>query len=77
MLTLPKKVRARLSVGEGDVLELRERDGGIFLAPISRLDPSLQEDVRRALEDLKTGNFIEFSSVKEFHKKRKEKWGRV
>ena len=74
VLTLPKKIRTRMGIDAGDIVELAERDGKIFFAPVSRIDAQLREDVRKALEDLRAGNYIEFSSAREFHAKRKEKW---
>ena len=76
VLTMPKKVRNHFGWGDGDVIDLEVTDKGVLIKPIPRLDPELQKDLHSALQDFQTGNFVEFSSVKEFHTKRKQKWGR-
>ncbi len=77
VLTLTKKLRARMNFDTGSIVQAEEKNGGIFIAPASHFDASLQEDVRSALKDFKTGNYIEFSTIREFHKKRREKCGRA
>ena len=76
VVTLPKRLRVSLGITEGSLVDMSEQNGGILIKPVSRLDPSLAEDLKNALNDLKTGNYIEFSSIEEFHKKRKAKWHR-
>ena len=79
VITLPKKVRVRLNIKSGTILNIKEAPEGII---ISRQNPQTErdevmEDVRQSLEDFKSGNYIEFSTIKEFNKKRKEKWGKA
>lgn len=67
VLTLPKKIRTRMGIDTGDIVELAERDGKIFIEPMSHIDAELRKDVRQALEDLRTGRASPaFSSVREF-----------
>ena len=75
VLTLRKKIRARMKVGAGDMVELQERkDGGFLITPLSRIDRELYDDVRSALEDIRHGRTIgPFASVKEFNLYRKSK----
>ena len=73
LLTLPKKLRDALSLEEGQVLRVEQVDGKIFLEPQqSSLDKDLARDIRKGLQDIKAGNFIEFGSISEFHKKLKK-----
>ncbi|MBI5003645.1 AbrB/MazE/SpoVT family DNA-binding domain-containing protein [Candidatus Kaiserbacteria bacterium] len=74
VLTLPKKVRTRMGIDAGDIVELVEQDGKVFIAPVSRIDKGLQEDIRSALEDLRLGRTIgPFANMKEFQLYRKSK----
>ena len=78
VLTLPKKMRQHLNMSSGSLVEVKERDGGVFIsAALSNISASdsVLADVKRSLEDFKKGEYIEFSSVKEFHTKRVKKWG--
>ncbi|MEK7068862.1 MAG: AbrB/MazE/SpoVT family DNA-binding domain-containing protein [Patescibacteria group bacterium] len=72
VLTLPKKIRTRMGIATGDIVELAERDGKIFFAPVSRIDAQLREDVRKALEDIRLGRTIgPFASMADFQRYRK------
>jgi bifunctional DNA-binding transcriptional regulator/antitoxin component of YhaV-PrlF toxin-antitoxin module len=74
VLTLPKKLRENMRFAAGSIVHIEERDGGVFIAPASPFDALLQEDVRRALDDLKNGRTIgPFSSMKDFERYRKSK----
>ncbi len=77
VLTLPKKLRTRMNFSAGSIVQVKEQDGGIFIAPASSFEKELHEDIRRSLKEFGDGNYIAFSTIKEFHKKRKEKWGRI
>ena len=37
-ITLPKPVRKRFGVKEGDLIKVEEREGGIFITPIETID---------------------------------------
>lgn len=76
VLTVPKKIRSRFGWNSGDTVDLEVTDDGVLIKPISRLDPDLQKDLQSALKDLASGNYVAFSSVEEFHKKRQKKWDR-
>ncbi len=70
ILTLPKKLRASLGLIEGQVLRIEEKNGQIILEPQkSDSDSELMKAIKQVIDDIKAGNFIEFSSVPEFHKK--------
>ena len=69
VLTLPKKLRTRMKFETGTIVNIQEKNGGIFIMPSSKLDADLLKDVYSALEDLKNGNAIgPFSSMKEYEK---------
>ena len=76
VLTLPMKIRTKLNFYAGSIVQVVEKDGGILVTPVSDPSLALQEDLRRGLEDFKSGNYIEFGTITEFHKKRKSKWGK-
>lgn len=70
LLTLPKKLRDALSLKEGQILTIQQTDGKIILEPqTSTIDSDLAQAITQGLEDIKRGNFIEFGSTAEFHKK--------
>jgi len=73
LLTLPKKLRDALSLKEGQILNIQHSDGKIILAPqTSTIDSELAKAIEQGLADIKQGNFIEFGSTSEFHKKLKQ-----
>lgn len=71
-LTLPKKIRKSLSLEEGSVLRISERDEQIVLERVDSSDADLLRDIKQSLADIKQGRFIEFGSIPEFKKKLKE-----
>ena len=75
VLTVRKKLGTRMNFAAGSIVQVKEQDGGIFIAPASSFESELNEDIRRSLKEFGEGNYIAFSTIKEFHKKRKEKWG--
>lgn len=76
VLTLPKKVREAAGLDEQSILDIETRDGSIVMRPRPMMDPGLIADIKASLRDLKEGNYIEFSSIQEFHAKRAQKWGK-
>lgn len=72
ILTLPKKIREKLNLYEGQLLQIESRDGQIILAPHVGLNEQLALDIKQSLEDIRAGHFIEFSTIKEFDEKIKE-----
>ena len=72
VITLPKKLREKLGFVEGEVLSAYEKDGALVLKThTAKTDPVL-ESIRRGLEDIKHGRYIEFGSIEELDKKLKE-----
>ncbi len=70
LITLPKKLRDILSIGEGQILRIELSGNKIILEPqLSPLDTELAKDIKESLDDIKKGRFIEFGSIDEFHKK--------
>ncbi len=76
VLTLPKKMRTGMNFAAGSIVQVIEKDGGVLITPVSQISSGLEENLRRGLQDLKNGNYIEFGSIEEFHKKRAAKWGK-
>jgi len=72
VITLPKKMRDALGVAEGGVLSVHEKNGTLILAPQRSLDDSVLIEIRKGLEDIKQGRYIEFGSLKEFRRKMKQ-----
>ncbi len=73
LLTLPKKLRDALSLKEGQILKVEQSGGKIILEPQhNSVDTQLAADIKQGLEDIKKGNFIEFGTTDEFHKKLKK-----
>lgn len=71
ILTLPKKLRELLDLSEGQQLRVVAEDGKIILEPETTIDTQLAADLRKGLEDIKAGRFIEFSNLEEFDEKMK------
>jgi AbrB family looped-hinge helix DNA binding protein len=69
IITLPKKIRTQLDLHEGQVFQIESQDGQIILAPQLSLNEQLARDIKRGLEDIKAGNYIEFSTIEEFDEK--------
>lgn len=73
LLTLPKKLRDSLGLEEGQILRIAEKEGRIILEPqATALDRELALAVKRGIEDIKAGRFIEFSTIEEFDQKIKQ-----
>jgi len=72
ILTLPKKLRDALDLFEGQSLSVTEENGKIIIEPKMSLDAQLAEDIKQGLEDIKNGNYIEFSTIEEFDEKIKK-----
>ena len=68
VLTLPKKLRESLNLYEGQSLRVVQDGKKIVLELDSNIDIQLAEDIREGLKDIKSGNYIEFGSLKEFDK---------
>ncbi len=72
-ITLPKKMRDSLSLKTGDFLNVNLENRKIIAEPVSKIDKDLQKDILSSLQDLKNGDFITFSSVKEMKSKMKSR----
>ena len=76
-ISIPKELRERLGIEEGDFVELVERDGEVVLVPKKLIDADqawfwtreLQEGERRADEDLRAGRVSgPFKTIEELKK---------
>lgn len=72
VLTLPKKIREKLDLVEGQSLRIHQNNNQIILEPEQSFDAQLAADLKQGLEDIKNGNFIEFGSLEEFDEKMKK-----
>ncbi|MBL4644263.1 MAG: AbrB/MazE/SpoVT family DNA-binding domain-containing protein [Candidatus Pacebacteria bacterium] len=72
VLTLPKKIREKLDLVEGQSLRIHQDNNQIILEPEQSFDAQLAADLKQGLEDIKNGKYIEFSTIKEMHKKLKD-----
>jgi AbrB family looped-hinge helix DNA binding protein len=74
LITLPKEVRKKLKISEGDILDLRISENKIIMEPYKLVPSSqayfwnkkTQEDILEAREDVKAGRVREVSSIDEF-----------
>jgi len=72
-ITIPKRLRERYNLEEGDLLEYEEREGEILLKPRKLIDPSQawfwtpewQKREREADEDIEAGRVKRSASVEE------------
>lgn len=76
-ISIPKEVRERLRLQEGDLIELEERDGQIVLIPKKLIDADQawfwtrewQEGEREAEEDIRAGRVTgAFKNIDELKK---------
>ena len=76
-VSIPKEIRDRLRIEQGDIIEVDERDGEIIMIPKRLIDadqawfwtPEWQEGERRADEDIKAGRLSgPFTTIKELKK---------
>lgn len=76
-ISIPKEIRVRLRIEEGDLIEVTERDGQILLTPKRLIDadqawfwtPEWQEGEREADEDIKAGRLSgPFKTMEELKK---------
>lgn len=76
MLISLSQIAKNLKLQEGDYVALEERDGGIFIRPVSWIDKSQeyfwskpwQENMKRSVEDLQEGRYKTFSNADELLK---------
>jgi len=72
-ITIPKRLRERYNLEEGDLFEYEEREGEILLKPRKLIDPSQdwfwtpewQEHERQADEDIEAGRVKRSASAEE------------
>ena len=70
-VTLPKKIREKLKLGEGDLIRLEEGPQGILLTPVDTIDRSQawfwqkewQEEEKEVDEEIKKGKVKRFKSI--------------
>ncbi len=76
-ISIPKEIRDRLRIEEGDYIEMTERDGEIVMVPKKLIDadqawfwtPEWQKGEREADEDLKAGRTLgPFKTIEELKK---------
>lgn len=76
LISLPREIREKLNIREGDILEARVQDGKIIMEPC-RLVPSsqayfwskqTQKDLREAGQDVTADQVREFANVEEYLK---------
>ena len=76
-VSIPKEVRAKLNIEEGDLVEVDERDGEIVLTPKKLIDADQawfwsrewQEQIAQSQRDVEKGKVKIFKSVKEAKKR--------
>ena len=76
LISLPREIREKLNIREGDILEARVEDGKIIMEPY-KLVPAgqayfwskqTQQDLREAGQDVAAGQVREFANVEEYLK---------
>lgn len=71
IITLPKKMRDALAITEGGILGVREEGGALVLEPHRSPHDAILADIRKGLREIQCGEYIEFTSILELHKKAK------
>ena len=76
-VSIPKEIRDRLRIEQGDIIEVAERHGEIIMIPKRLIDadqawfwtPEWQQDERKADEDIRAGRVSgPFKTVEEMKK---------
>jgi AbrB family looped-hinge helix DNA binding protein len=57
VLTIPKALRDRYNLNEGDALHLADVDGTFVLTPLQPVVPSLAQEIERLREEAGLTNF--------------------
>lgn len=76
LISLPKEIREKLNISEGDMLDVHIEGNKIVLEPYKLIPTSqayfwsekTQKDMLEAKEDIKAGRVREFTNVNEFLK---------
>jgi bifunctional DNA-binding transcriptional regulator/antitoxin component of YhaV-PrlF toxin-antitoxin module len=71
VLTLPKRLRELLGFSEGQSFRVLHEGNKIILEAEDSFDSQLMRDIKQSLDDIKKGDFIEFSTLQEFDEKMK------
>ena len=74
LISLPKEVRQKLNIGEGDVLDVRIEGNKIIMEPFKLIPSSqtyfwaekTQRDMIEAKNDVESGRVREFQTMEEF-----------
>lgn len=74
LISLPRDIREKLDINEGDVLDIRLVDNKIVIEPMKLVPSSqayfwadkAQKDMLEAKKDIESGNVREFKNIKEF-----------
>jgi len=74
LITLPKEIREKLNIEEGDLLDIHIDNDKIVIEPFKLIPSSqayfwtrkAQNDILESEEDLKAGRVREFSNIDEF-----------
>lgn len=70
VLTLPKSIRDSIGLGDDAILNVHIENNTVVLTPYHG-ENALLEEIRRGLEQIRQGDFIEFGSIEELHHKAK------
>ncbi|MHB9093493.1 MAG: AbrB/MazE/SpoVT family DNA-binding domain-containing protein [Eubacteriales bacterium] len=74
LISLPKEIREKLKIGEGDILDVRVEGNKIVMEPYKLVPSSqayfwaakTQKDLLEAKNDVESGGVREFSNIEEF-----------
>lgn len=74
LISLPRDIREKLNINEGDVLDIRMDENKIIIEPMKLIPSSqayfwsetAQNDLLEAKNDVDSGNVREFNTISEF-----------
>ena len=67
-ITLPNEIIKRLGIGEGDMFEVMERDGGVFLCPVVVYPKAKLEKIAKIIKEHESNPTTVFDSVEDMFK---------
>jgi AbrB family looped-hinge helix DNA binding protein len=64
-ITLPNEITKKMGISEGDMFEVIERDGGVFLCPVVVYPRAKLEKISQIIKDQEKEPSVVYSSVED------------
>ena len=64
-ITLPNEITKKMGISEGDMFEVMERDGGVFLCPVVVYPKAKLEHLAKIIKDHENEPSVVYNSVED------------